>query len=571
MGKTFDLSILLKMQDLLTRPMRKMSVGFLISTRRMSKSMDSFEKKMKHVTKVSDKFTSIGKDLSLKITAPLMLMGGMATKKAIEFESAFAGVRKTVDATKSQYASLKKELMDLALVIPLSTEEIFGIAEAAGQLGIKRKDIASFTKVMADLGATTNMTASEAATSLARFANVMGTSSKDYDKLGSVIVDLGNNLATTEAEIVDMAMRLAGAGKIVGLSEENVLSLAGALSSLGIRSESGGTAFSQVMRRIDKEIGTGSKKIKDFALIAKTPLKDFEKLWKKNTSEALILFVEGLKTISEQGGNVNIVLDELGMEGIRISDSLLRAANSGDKFRKALARGNTARKENNALTKEANERYKTEASQLKMIKNRTDQLAASFGDAFKPMRLFVYEGIKPLFEWFKKISTPMKTFILFVGGIAALIPLVLIGIGGLIFAIGAITTVTAPIIPIVMGIGAALIGLAGAFTLFSQGMDDVKLFGEWLDSLLDKTYKLSQALLGLRSFSSVWKDTNVVDTTSGIDALQRTMEARRSQTDVNIKVSSADNVNATVEKVKTKTGNAKVNVATVGYVGASIF
>jgi len=48
-----------------------------------------------------------------------------------------------------------------------------------------------------------------------------------------------NNFATTEAEIVTMAMRLAGAGSTVGLSEAEILGLSTTLSSLGIEAEAG--------------------------------------------------------------------------------------------------------------------------------------------------------------------------------------------------------------------------------------------------------------------------------------------------------------------------------------------
>ncbi|WP_244942692.1 phage tail tape measure protein [Staphylococcus chromogenes] len=49
--------------------------------------------------------------------------------------------------------------------------EIAGVAEAAGQLGVKKKDITSFTKTMLNMGVATNLTAEEAATEFARFAN----------------------------------------------------------------------------------------------------------------------------------------------------------------------------------------------------------------------------------------------------------------------------------------------------------------------------------------------------------------------------------------------------------------
>src|SRR5690554_7933450 len=58
-----------------------------------------------------------------------------SAKAAMSWESAFAGVVKTVDATAAELAVLEKGLRDMALEIPATHEELAGIAEAAGQLG----------------------------------------------------------------------------------------------------------------------------------------------------------------------------------------------------------------------------------------------------------------------------------------------------------------------------------------------------------------------------------------------------------------------------------------------------
>jgi len=47
-------------------------------------------------------------------------------------------------------------------------------------------------------------------------------------------VHLGNNLATMESNIVEFGQRIAGAGKIAGLTEAQVLAIGGAFASVGV-------------------------------------------------------------------------------------------------------------------------------------------------------------------------------------------------------------------------------------------------------------------------------------------------------------------------------------------------
>ena len=180
---------------------------------------------------------------------------GLVTKLAVDWESAFTGVRKTVNATEEEFARLNQDLRQMAKDdVPLAVEKLAALAEAGGQLGIENANLLKFVETIAKLGTTTNLESEQGAQSLARFANITQMSQTDFDRLGSTVVDLGNNFATTEAEIVHMGLRLAGAGDLIGLTEPQILSFATGLSSVGIEAEAGGTAFSRVFVK-DKAIG----------------------------------------------------------------------------------------------------------------------------------------------------------------------------------------------------------------------------------------------------------------------------------------------------------------------------
>lgn len=303
---------------------------------------------------------------------------------AVSWESAFAGVRKTVDGTETELQGLSDGLRRMSTDIPTSAVELAGIAEAAGQLGIQTDNVESFTRVIADLGETTNLTGQEGATQLARLANITQMSQDDFDRLGSTVVDLGNNLATTESEIVNMGLRIAGAGAQVGMTEADILGIAGALSSVGIEAEAGGSAISRVMMDIASEVETGGDKLGDFAAVAGMSASEFSAAWREDAAGALATFITGLGQMDEQGGSTLQTLEDLGITEIRMRDALLRSAGAGDLLTDALEMGNDAWRENNALQQEAAQRYETTEAKMQTARNALTDLRVEMGERLLP-------------------------------------------------------------------------------------------------------------------------------------------------------------------------------------------
>jgi len=174
------------------------------------------------VSKHSATISTLGRGFT--IAGGLAAAGlGAVTKAAMDWETAWAGVEKTVDGTASEMDALESSLRSLATSMPATHREIAAVAEAAGQLGIAREDVASFTKTMVQLGETTNLSADTAATSLAQFMNIMGTSAASVGRLGATLVALGNDGASTEADIMQLSARLAATGAQMRMSEADVM------------------------------------------------------------------------------------------------------------------------------------------------------------------------------------------------------------------------------------------------------------------------------------------------------------------------------------------------------------
>lgn len=330
----------------------------------------------------------------------LTVMGAAATafgayslKAGIEFDSAFAGVAKTVDATDGELAKLRTGIINMSKEMPQSATEIAAVAEAAGQLGISTPHILDFTKTMVMLGESTNMSSDQAAVSLARLANITGMSEENYSRLGSSIVALGNNMATTESEIVDMSLRLAGTGKQVGLTEAEIVGLSAAMSSVGINAEAGGSAMSRTMQKINTAVLSGSDKVKGFAQVAGMSAEEFSAAWKERPSQAIAAFVKGLDKVKKSGGDVASTLKDLGLNSMQEVDTLMRLAGASDEVTKALDISKKAWEENQALQEEYGKRLLTVQSQLDILKNKVTALGIAMFDSLRPA---IMAGIKIL-------------------------------------------------------------------------------------------------------------------------------------------------------------------------------
>lgn len=412
-----------------------------------------------------------------------MAIGGgftAAAKTAIDFETAFAGVQKTVDGTDEQYEAIKQGIIDMSQETASSAVDIAAVAEAAGQLGIRTDDILDFTKTMVMLGDTTNLSAEEAASSLAKFANISGTSSQDYGRLGSVIVDLGNNFATTERDITEMATNLASAGRLAGLTEPEIFALATAMSSVGIEAQAGGTAMTQTLTALETAVVNGGDNLYKIADIAGMTAEDFSTAWKTDPIKAIEGFITGLGKLDEQGESATLVLDELGMSGIRQSNMLKSLGLAADTMSGAIDTASQAWENNTALSDEASKKYETTAAKIAQLKATLVEVGIQIGEILLPVIQKIINWVKNLLKGFTELDSGTKSIIVTIAGIAAALGPVLVVGGKIMKGISSITGALSKM----GGIGFGPIGIAiTAITALSAA--GVALFEGWKNAYKD--------------------------------------------------------------------------------------
>lgn len=403
-----------------------------------------------------------GEQLRRRLGAAMTAVGtavtgamGVGIKSAIDFESAFAGVRKTVDGSPEELAKMREEILNLSTEIPVAATELAGIAEMAGQLGVSKDSIIDFSRTVADLGVATNLAGEEGATMLAQFANITRMDQSQFRNLANAVVALGNDGASTEKDIMAMSLRLASAGELAGLVEGDILGIASALSSVGIEAEAGGSAFSKVIIDMTASVEKGDEQLQRFADVAGMTADEFKQAFERDAGGALASFIQGLARIDREGGSVIQTLDAMGFQEVRMRNALMASTTAADMFTKSLQLGNSAMQETAAIDKEASERYKTTESQLIMLKNQFTELAIRIGDALLPALNGIVGTIKPivagLSDWAKAHPGLTK----------AIVALVAV-LGGLMVVLGPLMLSFGAFAPIVAGLTGGLGVLAGA-------------------------------------------------------------------------------------------------------------
>jgi TP901 family phage tail tape measure protein len=326
-----------------------------------------------------------------------------AVKSAIDWESAMAGVNKTIEATPAELADIEKGLIALSNKTPIAATDLAAIAEAAGALGIAKQDIISFTETVAIIGSTTNVTTEDAATALGQLGNVLRLTGDDYDNFAAALVDLGNKGASTEAQILEIARRAGGGANLIGVAKDATLGWAAAAANLGMNEELAGTSLQNMFLKAMPAFTKGSKTLQQVTGQTAAQLK---KSFSKDASGAIESLLVDLGKMPKDA-RLEAVQKLFG-KGSGLTRLVLGLSDSMDRnLAPSLDTATQAWAENTAATEEAEKRFKTTEAQLAILKNNVTNAATTIGTNLLPL---VNELASELTTWIQGHQGEIKQF-----------------------------------------------------------------------------------------------------------------------------------------------------------------
>ena len=434
-------------------------------------------------------------------------------EEAARFETAMAGVKRTVGGSDDFISGLGESFKRLSTEVPITADELAGIATTAGQLGIAQENVETFTMVMAQLGTTTDLSADSAATMLAQFANITGTT--DYERLGSTVASLGDATATTASKVVEMSQGMAAAASQAGFSETDILAVAAAVGSLGIEAASGSTSMSTLISTLYKATETGDK-LADFASVAGMTAEQFKQSWQEDAIGTMNAFIQGLNDTERNGRSAVVILDELGIKNVRQTKAILGLASAGDLLTNTISQANQAWNENAALSEKAGVMYNTTEAKLTMLNNAASNLKIAVGDALTPVVSGAAEKltglVEPLAEFIEANPAIVQGITTFVGaiGVATAAVTGYTAVTKLAAAANALFSASIPGMKIILGVAAGLGVLVAGVGLLTAAYNDAhpsfaKLDADF-DSLNEKAKEQQQIIDLAEEYKTLTKE-----------------------------------------------------------------
>lgn len=477
------------------------------------------------------KTTASIKDMAAGIaTAGAVVLGAVVSFKAaisgaIEFEAAFANVRKVVDGTPEQLERLRKDILEMTKTLPLTAKELTEIAAAGGQLGVTIPDMQKFVELAAKMSTAFGISPGEAADAIALIQNIYGLSIEQIERLGDAINHLGNNTNATERDILNVMNRIGGMAKNMGIAAKDAAGLAGAMLSLGKAPQVASTALNALLMKL-QTIPAADKKAKDAFASLGLSVNKFAAEMNANPIAAITKFLNKLRELD--AGTRTMTLTSI--FGREYADDIGLLVENVDKLKESLGLAN-AEASKGSLNKEFGERAKTTQANLTLLGNAFANMGITLGSIFLPAITRAAQALSSVINYiaeligqFPKITAALTAIAgLFLGWLAysGLVKTLTAAFTGLSAALG-MTTTAATALGLVV---ARFLGLIGLFVVAVQAGGAAM---EWflnkfggLDKLERETKALERSVKVHQEFNKVIKQLDSAGATRFADAIRQ--------------------------------------------------
>ena len=261
----FNVSYFVKIRNDFSQPARQIAQSSDLIKSKISALKNSlpstqaeFKKLGETMNSAGDKMTKLGKSMGMKVTAPLVLFGGVALKQAANMETLAVGFESMLGSAEKS----KQMMTDLSKFAATTPFQLEGIANSAKQLlsfGVSQKEMIPTLKTLGDISAGANVP-------LEDMAGIFGKTKAK----GKLMTEQMMQMAERGIPIIDTLAQGFGATKdqVFEMASKGQISFEVMEQALQSMTKEGGIFFNQTQKQSQTLAGRFSTLKDNIALTA---------------------------------------------------------------------------------------------------------------------------------------------------------------------------------------------------------------------------------------------------------------------------------------------------------------
>ena len=195
------------------------------------------------IQQLGKRFQSVGRDLSLKVTAPILAFGVLTLKSAADFEAGMNKVKALTGASGDELKALEKQAKTLGRTTQFSASQAADAMGFLGMAGFQANEILGAMPGTLELAASAQLDLGSSADIVSNILTGYGLKVEDLTRVNDVLV---KSFTSANTDLVQLGQAMKFAGPVasgVGLKFEETAAALGLMGNAGFQAGLAGTAL----------------------------------------------------------------------------------------------------------------------------------------------------------------------------------------------------------------------------------------------------------------------------------------------------------------------------------------
>ncbi|MFQ3777891.1 phage tail tape measure protein [Staphylococcus equorum] len=393
----------------------------------------SFTKQADHLDKMSEKYgkmsqnmRSVGRNMSMYVTTPIAGAMGYAGKLGVEFDDGMRKVQAISGATGKDLDALKAKAREMGATTKFSASDSAEAMNYMAMAGWKSQDMMSGLPGIMDLAAASGEELGSVSDIVTDGLTAFGMEAKDSGHFADVLASASANANTNVQMMGDGFKYAAPVAGALGYSIEDTSMAIGLMSNAGVKGQKAGTALRTMFTNLSKP--TKSMKDKMDELGISITDSNGEMLPMRNVLDQLRDKFSGLSK-DQQAASASTIFGKEAMSGA------LAVINTSQKDYDKLS--NSIDGSKGSAKDMADTMEKGLGGSLRELRSAAEELGLSIYETMEPALSGMVGGLKSTVDFLNDLPKGAKIAGVAIGGVAAAIGPVTLGIGLLLRAVQA--------------------------------------------------------------------------------------------------------------------------------------